>query len=483
MKTLNTYASLGAEFYQAIEPTPVSAPRLLLWNGPLAEELRLDPEALQSDEQKASIFAGNVVLPDFQPIALAYAGHQFGGFVPSLGDGRAHLLGEVVDRDGLGREIQLKGSGPTRFSRGGDGRCALGPAVREFIMSEAMFGLGVPTTRSLCVVQSGETVRRQRPQPGAIVTRVARSHLRVGTFQYFAARHNTDAIRTLVDYAVERLFPDIEASSGPERALAFFERVVSAQIATVTAWMRVGFIHGVMNTDNTSISGETIDFGPCAMLNAYDLETVYSSIDHRGRYAFGNQPVVLAWNMARLAETLLPLLHEDSDRAIDMIQPRLNEVPDRIDAAWRAMLRTKIGLSELGPDDESLVTDLQQLMQQHGLDHTNTFAALSGALDDTADSPLPSELDPWLLRWRSRFDDAGSRANAQALMRRTNPRVIPRNHDVEAALAAVVERGDTGPAERLVEVLRDPYDVGPSTAAYTDPPADGDRGYQTFCGT
>jgi uncharacterized protein YdiU (UPF0061 family) len=484
MNTVNTYASLPADFYERIEPTPVSAPRLLFWNEPLARELELDPLRLHSEEEKAAVFAGNTTLPGFQPIALAYAGHQFGGFVPSLGDGRAHLLGEVIDRDGVGREIQLKGSGRTRFSRGGDGRCALGPAVRELVMGEAMFGLGVPTTRSLCVVATGETVRRERPQPGAVVTRVARSHLRVGTFQYFAARRNTTALRTLVDYAVERLFPDIEAAPGRERALAFFERVVAGQIATVTEWMRVGFIHGVMNTDNTSISGETIDFGPCAMLNAYHPKTVFSSIDEYGRYAFGNQPVVLAWNMARLAECLLPLLDEDDDRAVEMIGPRLHELPERLDSAGRSMMASKIGFARVGPDEESLVADLEALMQQHGLDYTNTFAALGDALEEAdGATPLPSALDSWLGRWRSRLDAVGSRANASVLMRRANPRVIPRNHHVEAALSGVVERGDTGPVERLLEALRDPYTAGPGTAAYTDPPPDGDRDYQTFCGT
>lgn len=482
---MNTYASLPAEFYERVAPTPVSAPRLLLWNESLARELQLDPVRLSSAEQKGAVFAGNVELPGFQSIALAYAGHQFGSFVPSLGDGRAHLLGEVNDRNGVGREIQLKGSGRTRFSRGGDGRCALGPAVRELIMGEAMFGLGVPTTRSLCVVATGETVLRERPQPGAVVTRVARSHLRVGTFQYFAARRNPEALRTLVDYAVERLFPDIDAASGRERALAFFERVVAGQIATVSEWMRVGFIHGVMNTDNTSISGETIDFGPCAMMNAYHLNTVFSSIDARGRYAFGNQPVILAWNMIRLAESLLPLFHEEGDKAIETIQPRLAEIPDRIEAAWRSMMGTKIGLARADdPYDASLVTDLQALMQQHGLDYTNTFAALDGALDEAdGASALPSVLDPWLARWRSRLDEVGSRANAAILMRRANPRVIPRNHYVEAALSAVVEKGDTGPVERLIEALRSPYDADPQIAAYTDPPPDGDPGYQTFCGT
>lgn len=484
MNTINTYARLPAEFYERIAPTPVRAPRLLLWNEPLARELQLDAQTLGDEETKAAIFAGNTVPPAFQPIALAYAGHQFGNFVGSLGDGRAHLLGEVIDRSGRGRELQLKGSGRTRFSRGGDGRCALGPALREFIMGEAMFGLRVPTTRSLCVVATGEAVQRERPQPGAVVTRVARSHLRVGTFQYFAARQNVAALQTLVDYALERLFSDVEVAPGAERTLAFFERVVAAQIATVTEWMRVGFIHGVMNTDNTSISGETIDFGPCAMMNAYHPGTVFSSIDHQGRYAFGNQPAILAWNMVRLAECLLPLLHEDTDKAVEVIRPRLEELPDRLDTARQTMMRTKIGLAELTPDAAALVNELLALMQQHQLDHTNTFAGLAPALEASADeTTLPPALAPWVARWRAHIDTVGRRAEALALMRGANPLVIPRNHHVEAALAAGVAAKDMGPAEHLIQALRNPYEAGPQTAAYTDPPPDGDVGYQTFCGT
>jgi uncharacterized protein YdiU (UPF0061 family) len=481
MRTINTYARLPEELYERVAPTPVCAPRLLLWNESLAHELQLE---VQDADDRAQVFGGNRMPPELEPIALAYAGHQFGRFVPSLGDGRAHLLGEVIDREGRGRELQLKGSGRTRFSRGGDGRCAVGPAVRELIMGEAMFGLRVATTRSLCVVATGETVRRELPQPGAIVTRVARSHLRVGTFQYFAARQNPAAIQTLVDHAIERLFPDIDAAPGPERTLAFFDRVVAGQIATVTGWMRVGFVHGVMNTDNTSISGETIDFGPCAMMNAYDPDTVFSSIDAGGRYAFGNQPAILGWNMVRLAECLLPLLHADSEEAIGLIQPRLAELSGRFAAAQRSMLGEKIGLATVGPEDASLIADLLASMQQHALDYTNTFAALSSALDGpAAAAALPPVLAPWLARWAPHIDRVTSRADAAGMMRRANPLVIPRNHHVDAALAAVAERGDTGPAERLLAVLRDPYVAGPETAAYSDPPPDSDRDYQTFCGT
>lgn len=480
MNAVNTYARLPADFYERIAPTPVRAPQLLLWNEPLAAELELDRLELGSEDERAQVFAGNTVPASFEPIALAYAGHQFGHFVPSLGDGRAHLLGEVIDRDGNGRELQLKGSGRTSFSRGGDGRCVLGPAVRELIMSEAMFGLGVPTTRSLSVVATGEHVRREGPVPGAVVTRVARSHLRVGTFQYFAARQNTDAIRTLVDYAVERLFPDIDAAPGRERTLAFLDRVVSGQVATVTEWLRVGFIHGVMNTDNTAISGETIDFGPCAMMNAYHPETVFSSIDRYGRYAFGNQPKILAWNMVRLAECLLPLVDEDLDKAVEIVQPRLEEIAAQLEAADRSMMGKKIGLTEVGPEDAALIDELLVLMREHRLDYTNTFVGLAKALEEPGSDDLPSTLGPWIARWRTRV---ASREDAVALMRRTNPLVIPRNHHVEAALAAVTDSGDIAPTERLVAVMRDPYQAGPDTAAYADPPPGGDQGYQTFCGT
>jgi uncharacterized protein YdiU (UPF0061 family) len=476
-----TDLGLPSEFYERLAPTPVRSPRLLMWNERLASELQLE---LRDADEKAQVFAGNWTPPGFEPIALAYAGHQFGHFVPSLGDGRAHLLGEVIDREGRGQELQLKGSGRTRFSRGGDGRCAMGPAIREFLMSEAMFGLRVPTSRSLCVVATGETVLREEPQPGAIVTRVARSHLRVGTFQYFAARKNTSAVRTLVDYAIERLFPDVDAAPGPERALAFFERVVTAQIATVTDWMRVGFIHGVMNTDNTSISGETIDFGPCAMMNAFDPATVFSSIDRRGRYAYGNQPNIIVWNMVRLAECLLPLLHKDSEKAVESIQPRIDEVPDRLESAQRSMLGEKTGFARVTPEDLALLADLLKLMEEHALDYTNTFTALTDFLDGAIEGSAPPEpLAPWIPRWHARLDHVTSRAEANRLMQRANPVVIPRNHHVEAALAAVAEHGDTGPAESLLAVLRDPYHRGPESAAYTDPPPGGDQGYQTFCGT
>jgi uncharacterized protein YdiU (UPF0061 family) len=479
--TISTYTRLPATFYERVAPTPVRAPRMVLWNEPLARELQAEwPDA----EQTTQVFAGNVTPLGLEPVALAYAGHQFGSFVPSLGDGRAHLLGEVIDRDGRSRELQLKGSGRTSFSRGGDGRCALGPAVRELVMGEAMFGLRVPTTRSLCVVATGETVRRERPLPGAVVTRVARSHLRVGTFQYFAARRDLPALETLVDYAVERLFADVEAAAGRDRTLAFFERVVAAQIATVTEWMRVGFIHGVMNTDNTSISGETIDFGPCAMMNAYHPHTVFSSIDSGGRYAFGNQPAILAWNLVRLAECLLPLLHEDRDAAIAIVQPRLEELPDRLETARLAMLGTKLGFARVGPEEAALIADLLALMQEHALDYTNTFAAFAGVLDGSAGATSsPDVLAPWIARWTAQVDRVTARADAAGLLRRANPLVIPRNHHVEAALAAVVERGDTGPVERLLAVLRAPYAPGPTIAAYADPPPAGDRGYRTFCGT
>ena len=324
MRFDNSYAALPKQFYQRIVPSPVPKPRLFLFNAALARELGLDDELARDRDALARVFGGNELLPGSEPVALAYAGHQFGQFVPQLGDGRAHLLGEVLDARGRRRDLQLKGSGRTAYSRGGDGRCALGPAIREFVMSEALHALGVPTTRCLAVVTTGESVFRDHRLPGAVVTRVARSHLRVGTFEYFAARQDHDALRTLCDHAIGRHFPELaDEPSAEERYLALLDRVIDRQVRLVVEWMRIGFIHGVMNTDNTAISGETIDYGPCAMMSAYDPGTVFSSIDHGGRYAFGNQPMIVAWNLSRLAHCLVPLVADEADDAVDRLNPKL----------------------------------------------------------------------------------------------------------------------------------------------------------------
>jgi uncharacterized protein YdiU (UPF0061 family) len=484
MELLNGFARLPEQFYEQIDPEPVSAPRLLLWNDALAEELSLSDDDVGDDERRARIFGGNERLGDSRSLALAYAGHQFGNFVPALGDGRAHWLGEVRDAAGQRREIQLKGSGPTRFSRGGDGRSALGPALREFLMSEAMHGFAIPTTRSLAVVATGDMVLRNPPQPGGIVARVAASHLRVGSFQYFAAQRDYRSVQTLLDYAIERHDPDIEAEATDDRALAFLDRVIDRQIATVMEWMRVGFIHGVMNTDNTTISGETIDFGPCAMMNAYDPMTVFSSIDMRGRYAYGNQPAIIAWNMVRLAECFLPLIHPDEDEAIARVQPQLEKMPSRLEEAWTAMMGRKLGLESAGASDRPLISDLLDQLKEQELDYTVTFDRLGALLEDpTQATPLRESLGEWIDRWLARIDQEPSASEALERMRPANPVVIPRNHHVEAALSAAVDEGDLAPARRLVEVLRAPYSVGPDTSDYQDPPAGGDGNYQTFCGT
>jgi uncharacterized protein YdiU (UPF0061 family) len=472
----SSYLALPDRLYQQIRPMPVTAPRLFLWNAPLAAELGI-PDALAEDRDRlARVFAGNELLPGSEPVALAYAGHQFGRFVPQLGDGRAHLLGEVATQEGL-REIQLKGSGPTTFSRGGDGRSALGPAVRELIMSEALSALGVPTTRSLAVVTTGERVMRETPLPGGIVTRVAASHLRVGTFEYFAARKDTEALEQLVDLAIARHDPHL--ADAPERPLALLDAVIGRQVDLVVHWLRIGFIHGVMNTDNCALSGETIDYGPCAMMGVYDPETVYSSIDRQGRYAFGRQPAIVAWNMARFAEALLPLIDPDPKVAVEKATPLVEGISERFQTAWHRMMAQKLGLPSAPETDADLFTDLLEQMKAQQLDYTVTFDRLGASLD--AEAPeLRAQLGDWYDRWRAAIPDP---AEARATMRRHNPVVIPRNHHVEAALAAAVTDGDPAPTERFLDVLRAPYELRPETPRYQDPPADLDAGYQTFCGT
>ncbi|MXP65242.1 YdiU family protein [Roseomonas sp. M0104] len=484
----NTYAALPERFYARVAPTPVAAPALLRVNAALGEILGLDPEDLASPEGVA-VLAGNRVPDGSAPLAMAYAGHQFGQFVPQLGDGRAILLGEVVGRDGLRRDLQLKGSGPTPFSRRGDGRAALGPVLREYLVSEAMAALGVPTTRSLAAVATGEAVRRETALPGAVLTRVAASHLRVGTFQYFAARGDVEGVRLLADHAIARHDPEAAGAEQPYRA--FLEAVVERQAELVARWLLVGFIHGVMNTDNTAISGETIDYGPCAFMDAYDPATVFSSIDYMGRYAYGNQPRVAQWNLARLAEALLPLLDEDGEATVAMAQETLAGFGPRFEAAYLGGLRRKLGLATEREGDAALVQDLLRRMAENGADFTLTFRGLCDAAlgpeGDAAPRALfaePGAYDGWALSWRQRLAaEPVAPQHRRAAMQAVNPRFIPRNHRVEAALKAAIEEQDLGPFETLLDVLSRPYEDRPGLEGFALPPAPEERVRQTFCGT
>jgi uncharacterized protein YdiU (UPF0061 family) len=484
----HTYAALPANFFARVAPTPVAAPRLIKLNRPLAEQLGLNPDLLSTPEG-AEILAGKRVPEGADPIAMAYAGHQFGHFVPQLGDGRAILLGEVIDKDGIRRDIQLKGSGPTPFSRRGDGRAALGPVLREYVVSEAMFRLGIPTTRSLAAVMSGERVQRETMLPGAVLTRVASSHIRVGTFQFFAAQGDTDGVRRLADHVIGRHYPDLAQADRPYHAL--LDAVIARQADLVARWLLVGFIHGVMNTDNTSISGETIDYGPCAFMDEYNPSTVFSSIDEMGRYAYGNQPRIALWNLTRLAECLLPLLADDKDQAIEQAQFALGAFAEKFTGAYQAGLRRKIGLFTARDGDEALVQDLLDAMAKNQADFTLTFRRLGDIAADPANSePVrelfvdPTAFDPWAERWRQRIADEPQPAvERRSAMHRANPAFIPRNHRIEAAIQAAVSDDDFAPFERLLTVLSKPYDDQPEFAEYAEPPEPHQRVHQTFCGT
>jgi uncharacterized protein YdiU (UPF0061 family) len=484
----NTYAALPANFFARVSPTPVASPRLIKLNRPLAIHLGLDPDLLSTPEG-TEILAGKNIPEGADPIAMAYAGHQFGHFVPQLGDGRAILLGEVIDADGVRRDIQLKGSGPTPFSRRGDGRAALGPVLREYIVSEAMAVLGIPTTRSLAAVVTGESVMRETPLPGAVLTRVASSHIRVGTFQYFAARGDTDGVRRLADHVIARHYPQAAKADRPYHAL--LESVIARQAELVARWLLVGFIHGVMNTDNTSISGETIDYGPCAFMDHYDPATVFSSIDEQGRYAYANQPRIALWNLTRLAECLLPLFSDEQDKAISEAQLVLAEFAEKFNTAYQAGWRSKLGLFTTRDGDPALAQDLLDAMAKNQADFTLTFRRLSDvaldAADDTSVRQLftdPAAYDEWAVRWRQRIgDEPQSPAARRSAMRSVNPAFIPRNHRIEAVIEAAVNRDDFAPFEELLTVLSKPYDDQPAFAAYADPPKPDQRVLQTFCGT
>jgi len=479
------------------KPTVVPQPRLLFLNLALADELGLDLAALGAAEA-AAVFVGNVVPAGAEPVAQAYAGHQFGGFSPQLGDGRALLVGEVVDRHGRRRDIAFKGSGRTPFSRSGDGKAAVGPMLREVLIGEAMHALGIPTTRALAVAATGEPVHREQTLPGAVLTRVAASHIRVGTFQYFAARGDLDSLRRLADYTIARHDPTLAGEPG--RFLALLDAVVARQAALVAQWMNVGFIHGVMNTDNMTISGETIDYGPCAFMEAYDPRAVFSSIDHQGRYAFANQPPIALWNLARLAEALLPLIDDDPQRAVGPATEVLDTFDSRYRKSLLAGLRAKLGLHQARPgDDEAdalLAGDWLTLLQDLGVDFTLGWRRLA---DAAAGDELPlralfsgsASLAPWLARWRDRCmredgeaQGPGAGARRAAHMRLANPWVIPRNHRVEEALAAASDEGDLAPFEALLAALREPFVETSANARFSEPaPAAVTAGYRTFCGT
>ena len=482
----NTYARELEGFYVPWKAAQVARPSLVKFNRELAEELGLDADALES-EQGARIFAGNETLEGAVPLAQAYAGHQFGGFVPQLGDGRALLLGEVIDRNGRRRDIQLKGSGPTPFSRAGDGRAALGPVLREYLIGEAMDALGIPTTRALAAVLTGEPVFRETALPGAVLTRVAASHIRVGTFQFFAARAEQAKAGRLADYVIDRHYPELKGDANPY--LGLLERVGDRQAALIASWMHAGFIHGVMNTDNMAISGETIDYGPCAFMDHYDPGTVFSSIDTHGRYAYANQPRIAHWNLARFAETLLPLIDADGKRAVARATEVVNSFPERYERHWLKGMRAKLGLVSEEEADLNLATGFLTAMEGKNVDYTLAFRYLADAALGE-EEPIrslftdPSAYDLWSGPWRARLarEAVAPLARAQA-MRRANPVFIPRNHRVEQALSAAVESADYAPFETLLNILSRPFDDQPEFAAFTEPAPEGQGCYQTFCGT
>ncbi len=491
----NTYARLPEHFYARLDPTPVVAPRLVKLNVELARDLGLDPDELAST-RGVEILAGNRVAEGAEPLALAYAGHQFGHFVPQLGDGRTNLLGEVLGRNGVRYDIQLKGSGPTPFSRGGDGRAALGPVLREYIVSEAMAALGVPTTRALAAVTTGERVLRETALPGAVLTRVAASHLRVGTFQYFAAQGDTEGTRRLADYAIARHYPEAALAKQPYRAL--LDGVIARQAQLVAKWLLLGFIHGVMNTDNTSISGETIDYGPCAFMEAYDPVKVFSSIDHNGRYAYGNQPRAMLWNLTRLAEALLPVIEQEAgneEAALASAKEALAAFGPQFQAAYGAGLRRKLGLFTERDGDAELSQDLLTRMAANRADFTLTFRrlcdAVAGPEGDEGVRALfadPSAYDSWAVEWRRRLKEEPVFGSEQeearaAAMRMTSPAFIPRNHVVEAALNAAMGQQDFRPFEELLDVVSRPYDDRLGLERYATPARPEECVLQTFCGT
>ncbi|MBM7650630.1 protein adenylyltransferase SelO [Neobacillus cucumis] len=476
----NSYARLPKSFFTTQNPTPVNSPKLVVLNVPLAESLGLDAKALQSEEN-TEVFAGNKIPVGASPLAQAYAGHQFGHFT-MLGDGRAILIGEQITPQGDRVDVQLKGPGRTAYSRGGDGRAALGPMLREYIISEAMHALGIPTTRSLAVVTTGETIIRETLLPGAILTRIAASHIRVGTFQYAAGKGDVDDLQALADYTIKRHYPNIEGEEN--RYLALLQEVVKRQAALIAKWQLVGFIHGVMNTDNMTISGETIDYGPCAFMDQYDPSTVFSSIDREGRYAYANQPYIGGWNLARFAETLLPLLHENQEQAVQLAQETISQFTNLYQTNWLKGMRSKLGIFNEGEQDESLFEELLNLMHKYQVDYTNTFRSLTFAQYDDKKLFEKPEFLQWKERWQARLgSQKETEEESNRLMQNSNPAVIPRNHRVEEALEAAVTQGDYSVMNKLLQVLSNPYAHNPEQEEYCTLPEPSIRPYQTFCGT
>ncbi|GEN53678.1 protein adenylyltransferase SelO [Halobacillus faecis] len=470
-----SYTKLPDSFYTKTAPSEVENPELVFFNKSLAEELGL------STTPNPAVFSGNETPDGAEPIAQAYAGHQFGHFT-MLGDGRAVLLGEQITSENKRYDIQLKGSGRTPFSRGGDGRATLGPMLREYIISEAMHGLGIPTNRSLAVATTGEYVQREDLLPGAVLTRVASSHLRIGTFQYAAGLQDHEQLKALADYAIERHDPDIFDAENPY--LAFFEKVIERQAYLIAQWQLVGFIHGVMNTDNMTISGETIDYGPCAFMDTYNPKTVFSSIDRQGRYAYLNQPPIGAWNLARFAETLLPLFHENQEKAVELAQEAHANYEKLYHTYWLNGMRAKLGMTTKEAQDQPLIEDLLEIMEKNEADYTNTFRALTlGRLNETSLYGKPAFTN-WYKQWQARLERQESRgADVQAIMEKSNPSIIPRNHRVEEALEAAVEKGDFSVVKQLLSVLADPYAYTEGQEAYAELPKPSDQPYRTFCGT
>jgi len=477
----NSYTTLAPEFYERQRPTPVSKPQIIVVNDTLAQELGIDADALRS-EDGANILSGNIIAKGSDPIAMAYAGHQFGGWVPQLGDGRALLLGEVIDKNGSRQDIQLKGAGKTPFSRGGDGRNWYGPVLREYLLSEAMAALGVPTTRALAAVSTGDHILRENgPVPGAILTRVARSHIRVGTFQFFAARQNSAAIKQLTEHVIARHYPHLVGHENP--GLALLNAVTDAQASLVAHWQSIGFIHGVMNTDNSSISGDTIDYGPCAFMDTYQADKVFSSIDRGARYAYQNQPRIAQWNMMNLAQCLLPLIHEDKEQSVSLAQEAINQFDEYFVEHYVQRMRAKLGLVDAHEDDLALASKLLELMAKDELDFTITFRQL--AIRQATDHFAPGgKLHDWHLRWQQRVDQQeGGKEAALNLMQLSNPAIIARNHQVEAMIESAVVDQDFQPFYQLLEAVATPFDVALDNSPYSLPPAQNELVTQTFCGT